>query len=105
MYQQNPTATKFRPPKERPSSTLLSSEIRVGLLAQRGWTFLSYGFIITQTHSSAFLQQPHQIFRIQDHFPSTAQSKSVSAPVFTHKGVVLTFCVCLDCLKHPAASA
>lgn len=58
MYQKNPAATKFSPPKEKPSPTLLSSEICVELLAQRGWTFLSYGFIITQPHSSAFLQEP-----------------------------------------------
>lgn len=58
MYQKNPTATKFSLPKERPSPTLLSSEICVELLAQCGWTFLSYGFITTQPHSTAFLQQP-----------------------------------------------
>lgn len=47
MYQKNPTATKSNLLKERPSPTLLSCEIGIELLAQRGWTFLSHGFIIT----------------------------------------------------------
>lgn len=108
MYQKNPTGTKSSPPKERLSPTLLSSEIHVELFAQRAWTFLSYGFIITQPHSSPLYSNLFKFSTLQcmqDCFPSIAQSKPVSAPVFTNKGVVLTSCACLDCLKYPAAPA